>query len=206
MDDKKVKLRVAGLSVKSIKSEVYILLLADECGHVYLPMAIGAAEARAIAMKLEGKHPSRPMTCDLFNSFAHAFGVRLDEVFIHDYEQGVFHTEMTFTDGERQVVLDARTSDAIAVALRAGAPIYIDRALLDVVGYEMDAAPSYLDDIDINTYDVEKNKEFVEQLSVSELNMLMEAFVDNEKYEQAARLDEIIARKGKPGDTPDIKR
>lgn len=74
------------------------------------------------------------MTHDLFMSFAHAFGVKLTEVFIYKFEDGIFSSELTFSDGERQVVLDSRTSDAIAIAMRTKAPIYTTRAILDETG------------------------------------------------------------------------
>lgn len=120
MDDR-IKLKVLGLSYNQLQSGAFALLLAQEDGPYRIPVVIGAAEAQSIAIRLESITPSRPLTHDLFMSFAQAFGVRLREVFIYKFEDGIFSSELTFDDGERQVVLDARTSDAIAIALRCRA-------------------------------------------------------------------------------------
>ena len=104
----------------------------------FMPLA---AEAQAIAMRLEHKTSPRPMTHDLFASFAQAFGLRLLEVFIYRFEDGIYSSEMTFSDGDRTVKLDARTSDAIATAMRTGAPIYTTPQILKETGFVIENDP-----------------------------------------------------------------
>ena len=123
--DSRIQLRVLGLSYKEIQQGAYALILAEVDGPHYIPIVIGTAEAQSVAMRLENIAPPRPITHDLFASFAHAFGVQLKEVFISRFEDGIFISELTFsTEDGREVVLDARTSDAIAIAMRTGSPIY----------------------------------------------------------------------------------
>ena len=137
MDDR-VKLYVMGISYSQLHSGAFALLLAQEGGPYRIPVVIGAAEAQSIAIKIEGINPPRPLTHDLFVSFAHAFGVKLKEVFIYKFEDGVFSSELTFSDGERTIVLDARTSDAIAIAIRTHTPILTTAAILQETGFIID--------------------------------------------------------------------
>ena len=113
MASDRIKLKVLGISYSQIQSGAYALILAQVGGPYRIPVVIGAAEAQSIALRMENITPPRPMTHDLFVSFAHAFGVKLKEVFIYRFEDGIFSSELTFTDTERSVVIDSRTSDAI---------------------------------------------------------------------------------------------
>ena len=117
MDDR-VKLKVMGITYSQIQNGAYALVLAEENGDRRIPIIIGTAEAQSIAIRLEHLTPPRPMTHDLFASFAQGFGIRLREVFVYHYEDGVFSSELLFDDGTRQIRIDSRTSDAIAIALR----------------------------------------------------------------------------------------
>ncbi|MDE7110644.1 MAG: bifunctional nuclease family protein, partial [Muribaculaceae bacterium] len=117
MSAKRVRMKIMGLSVGQIKQGAYALILEQADGPVKIPVVIGEAEARAIAARMERVASPRPMTHDLFASFAHAFGIAMQEVFIHKFEDGIFYSEISFTDGERRVKFDSRTSDAIAIAM-----------------------------------------------------------------------------------------
>ena len=134
----KIRLKVLGISYSQIQSGAYALILAQADGPYRIPVVIGASEAQSIAIRMENIIPPRPMTHDLFVSFAHAFGVELKEVLIYKFEDGIFSSELTFTDGERQVVIDSRTSDAIGIAMRTKAPIYTTREILDETGFIME--------------------------------------------------------------------
>ncbi|MDE5805691.1 MAG: bifunctional nuclease family protein, partial [Paramuribaculum sp.] len=136
-DNKRIRLRVLGLSYSQIQSGAYALILAQVGGPYRIPVVIGAAEAQSIALRMENVTPPRPMTHDLFVSFAHAFGVKLVEVFIYRFEDGIFSSELTFTDGERSVSIDSRTSDAIAIAMRTGAPIFTTPEIIEETGFVM---------------------------------------------------------------------
>ena len=134
-NDDRIRLKVMGLSYSQIQTGAYALILAQVGGPYRIPVVIGAAEAQSIAIKMESITPPRPMTHDIFVSFAHAFGVKLIEVFIYRFEDGIFSSEMTFSDGDRTISIDSRTSDAIAIAMRTGAPIFTTPEILNETGF-----------------------------------------------------------------------
>lgn len=196
MEDR-VKLRVLGLSYNQLQSGAFALLLAQEDGPYRIPIVIGPAEAQSIAMRIEHITPPRPLTHDLFVSFAQAFGIRLKEVFIYKFEDGIFSSELTFSDGERQIVLDARTSDAIAIAMRTNAPILTTNAILNETGFIVDETS---DESGENvttlrrpsTSDGTNEEPRIENLALPELENLLQQAIDSENYEEAARISEII--------------
>lgn len=192
MEDR-VKLKVMGISFNPVNNDAFALLLAEENGPMRIPIIIGTPEAQAIAIRMEGVHPPRPMTHDLFCSFAHAFGVRLREVFIYKFEDGIFSSEMTFSDGQRQVLLDARTSDAVAIAMRTGAPIYTTREIIDQTGIEIPEDNS--EDSSTVTETPAHDEPRVENLAVEELEKMLERLIAEEDYEQASHISELIKRK-----------
>ena len=199
MEDK-VRLRVMGLSYNQLQNGAFALLLAETDGPMRIPVVIGAAEAQAIAIKMEGINPQRPLTHDLFTSFSQAFGIRLREVFIYKFADGMFFSELTFDDGDRQVVLDARTSDAIAIAMRCQAPIYTTRAIIDETGFiienEPDAESDASDEVTPDTNQPEPATDPApERLALEELEKMLARLIEDEDYEQAARISEIIKRK-----------
>lgn len=206
-DSPRVRLRVLGISYSQIQNGAYALILAQVGGPFRIPVVIGASEAQAIALKMEGIVPPRPLTHDLFTGLGHAFGIELVEVFIYRFEDGVFYSEMTFTDGERTVSLDSRTSDAVAVAMRTGAPIYTTTEILSETGFELedldsDSTPSGDDDGEFRNDDDDAPSEVsavrtpkLENYTVEELKKTLAKLIDNEEYEEAARVAEIIKRK-----------
>ncbi|MDE5704906.1 bifunctional nuclease family protein [Muribaculum sp.] len=210
MESEKIRLKVLGISYSQIQSGAYALILAQADGPYRIPVVIGASEAQSIAIRMEGIIPPRPMTHDLFVSFAHAFGVKLKEVFIYKFEDGIFSSELTFTDGEREIVLDSRTSDAIAIAMRTKSPIFTTRSILDETGFIMEettAAATDSDGADDNTPPAnqspgEENDESpmfkeprVEQYSIEELEKTLARLIEQENYEEAAKISKIIASK-----------
>ncbi len=197
MDDR-VRLRVLGLSYNQLKSGAFGLLLSEVDGPYTIPVVIGAAEAQSIAMKIEGVKTSRPMTHDLFMSFAQAFGIRLREVFIYKFEDGVFSSELTFDDGDRQVVLDSRTSDAIAIAMRCKAPIWTTHAIIEETGFiiENDSDAEQGGDAIIAAEDEAQAMEpALANYSVEELERLLMKLIQDENYEEAARVSNLLKQK-----------
>lgn len=198
----RIRLKVLGISYSQIQTGAYALILAQADGPIRIPVVIGSTEAQSIALKIEGITPPRPMTHDLFMSFAHAFGVKLTEVFIYKFEDGIFSSELTFSDGERQVVLDSRTSDAIAIAMRTKAPIYTTRAILDETGFVMEEQQTDSDDTATEPAadgDTPDNEPKLENYAIEELERTLARHIRNEQYEQAARVSEILKRKrGEP--------
>ena len=196
----RVKLNILGLSYNQLQNGAFALLLAEENGPFRIPVVIGPAEAQAIAIRMEGITPPRPLTHDLFASFIQAFGIRLREVFIYKFEDGVFSSELTFDDGERQVVLDARTSDAIAIAMRCKAPIWTTREIVDETGFIIEGDPTVKKETDddekpVIMVDEAASEPNPEKFAVEELEKLLARLIAEENYEEAARISEIIKRK-----------
>lgn len=211
MDDR-VRLRILGISYSQLQSGAYALLLAEEDGPHKIPVVIGASEAQSIAIRIEGIVPPRPLTHDLFVSFAQAFGVKLREVFIYKFEDGIFYSELTFSDGERTVVLDARTSDAIAIAIRAHVPIVTTAAIVRETGFILDdepddgnsgasAASNANEDLRQAAYFAEPK---LENYAVEELERTLEQLIEDENYEEAARVSEILKKKKERRDNPGV--
>lgn len=206
----KIRLRVLGISYSQIQSGAYALILAQVDGPYRIPVVIGASEAQSIAIRMENIIPPRPMTHDLFVSFAHAFGVKLKEVLIYKFEDGIFSSELTFTDGERQVTIDSRTSDAIGIAMRTKAPIYTTPEILNETGFLMDEESDdgidsdATDDIDdkqhgdsdrINDDVISQIEPKLENYAIEELERTLEKLIAKERYEEAAKVSEILKRK-----------
>ena len=199
-NDNRIQLKVLGISYSQIQTGAYALILAQIDGPYRIPVVIGATEAQSIAIRMENIIPPRPMTHDLFVSFAHAFGVKLKEVFIYKFEDGIFSSELTFTDGEREVVLDSRTSDAIAIAMRTKSPIFTTRSILDETGFIMEEHDITDDDeasaesshsSGLQTNDEPK----IENYSIEELERTLDRLIREENYEEAAKVSEILKRK-----------
>ncbi len=190
----KVKLKVIGISYSQIRSGAYALILAEEDGLYHIPIVIGASEAQSIAIKMEQINMPRPMTHDLIVSISNAFGIELKEVFIYKFEDGIFSSELTFDDGERQIIIDSRTSDAIAIAMRTNTPIYTTREIVDETGFLLEVSGD-------NTYSLEKvennnNKDNkLEDLEIDKLEQLLEKHIQLEEYEEAAKISELIKNK-----------
>lgn len=204
MDDR-IKLKVMGISYSQLQSGAYALLLSEENGPHKIPIVIGGSEAQSIAIKLEGIIPPRPLTHDLFVSFAHAFGVKLTEVYIYKFEDGIFYSELTFSDGTRTVQLDARTSDAIAIAMRTHAPIYSTREVVTETGFVIndndlvDSETEAQDADAVTDSDLPGADYFaepkLENYAIEELERTLAQLIEDENYEEAARVNEILQRK-----------
>lgn len=200
-------MRVLGLSYKEIQQGAYALILAEIDGPHYIPIVIGTAEAQSVAMRLENVKPPRPITHDLFASFAHAFGVRLKEVFISRFEDGIFISELVFASEDgHEVTLDARTSDAIAIAMRTGSPIFTTPGIVEETGFVMDEPErepvrERLEEIRLEPVtaedDIRTEAEREEDMSIEELEARLADVIADELYEEAARISAIIkAKKG----------
>lgn len=208
MNKDRIRLKVLGISYSQIQSGAYALILAQIGGPYRIPVVIGAAEAQSIALRMESITPPRPMTHDLFVSFAHAFGIKLREVFIYRFEDGIFSSELTFSDDERTIVIDSRTSDAIAIAMRTGAPIFTTPEILEETGFLLEES-SQEDEDEAAAADapvfVEEEDDIaggepapkIENYTVEELQKLLARLIEQENYEEAARVNEIIKRKQK---------
>ena len=192
----KTKLRIQGITFNQIQAGAYALILAEEKGNRRIPVIIGTPEAQAIALYLENLRPPRPLTHDLFVSFIHAANITLKEVNICRYEEGIFYAEIIFNNGIKDIFLDSRTSDAIALALRSDAPIYIVNDIMKDVAIEleeedMEDMDDYLDK------PAEKQSIRLDNLSPEKLQKLLSEAIGNENYEKASYIRDIINEKSK---------
>ena len=189
----KIKLDIVGISSSQTQSGAYALILAESDGKRRLPIIIGAFEAQAIAIELEHMKPQRPLTHDLFLSFSHAHSIDIKEVVINKFAEGIFFAELVAFDGNEERRIDARTSDAVALALRFRCPVYTISDVMDKAGILMDDLPRE-DEGDGEGVD-EKEGE-LSNLSVHELEELLNEAVKTENFEKASQLrDEINRRK-----------
>lgn len=192
------ELYVLGLSYSQLQSGAYALILAESDGPRRIPVVIGAAEAQSIAIALEGIRTPRPLTHELFVSFAHAFGVKLQQVFIYRFEDGVFSSELTFTDGDRSIVIDARTSDAIAIAMRTKSPIYTTEDILRATGFiiaDEDVNPTKEEDDNPGHHVSIQEEPKPENFTIEQLEQTLAELIDKEEYEEAEKISQILQHK-----------
>jgi len=200
MKMKKVRLEIVGLSYSQTQSGAYALVLGESAGSRRLPIIIGGFEAQAIAIELEKMKPTRPLTHDLFKSFAETFNVNVIEILIYNLVEGIFYAKLICTDGTKDIEIDARTSDAIAIAVRFNCPIFTYEFILESSGIILDDATipnlSQFSDSDSTQEDgVDSENEFKTKSS-EELKKMLESALDNEQYEMASKIrDEINTRK-----------
>ncbi len=195
---KKIKLEIIGLSYSQTQSGAYALVLGEEKGKRRLPIIIGAFEAQAIAIELENMTPTRPLTHDLFKSLAQSFDIEVEEIIIFNLLDGVFYAKLICNNGNKKMEIDARTSDAIAVAVRFGCPIYTYEFIISQAGIEIDEnAP--LESIEEHVERPPVTKLSEKELggaSTDELKEMLKRAIDEEAYERAGRIrDELSKRK-----------
>jgi len=195
---KRVKLKVLGISYSQTQSGAYALILVEDKGERRVPIIIGGFEAQAIVIKLENLEPPRPLTHDLFKSFASEFNISIIEVMIYKLEEGVFYSRLLCNNGEKEISIDSRTSDAVALALRFGCPIYITEEILDKAGITItptESEPSTDTDSDSDSL-FETGGSKYDTYSDEELYKMIDEAVSTEDYERAAAIrDEIEKRK-----------
>ncbi len=203
-----ISLKVKGISYSETQSGAYALILSEKDGNRKLPIIIGGFEAQSIAIAIEDEiKPSRPLTHDLFKNFADKFNVNIKKIIIHKLLDGVFYSSIICERNKIEEVIDSRTSDAIALALRFNAPILTYNSILEKAGF----TASIKSNKNLKTTDENWNQEFFSQnieknlipkdfdkIKTSELKSFLNKMVSKENYEQAAKLrDEILKRKSK---------
>ncbi len=202
-----VKLTIKGISYSQTQNGAYALILNEVDGERKLPIVIGAFEAQSIAIALEKEiRPPRPLTHDLFKNFADRFDIVVKQVIIHKLVDGVFYSSIICERDKIEEIIDARTSDAIALALRFSAPIFTYKNILDKAGIYLNPSPVDREDSD-SSEDVLSEMETFEadteevaantyaKLSLQELYAILEAAVQNEDYEKAAKVRDEISKR-----------
>lgn len=194
----KIKLEILGLSSSQSQSGSFALVLGEKNGKRRLPIIIGMFEAQAIAIEIEKIIPNRPMTHDLFKSFAGTFDFTVREIVISDLKEGVFFAKIVCENGEKTMEIDSRPSDAIAIGLRFNAPIYTFETILSEAGIELsnedEDEPSIQEQIQPKKEKpVEKEK--LKDTKMDKLHEMLNKAIEEEDYEKAAKIrDEINKR------------
>ena len=202
-----IELKIQGISYNDNTSGAFALILDELNGNRKLPIVIGGFEAQAIAIALEKKiKTSRPLTHELFKSFADKFEIKLNHVIIHKLIDGVFFSNIVCEKKNKIIKIDSRTSDAIALSLRFSAPIFVNKKVLDEAGFEDDERYSeeikLTEDSFFETYktdsaddNISKSKD-LKKISTNKIKKMLEKSIQNEDYIMAAKLrDELNIRK-----------
>ncbi len=192
---KKIELEIVALSHSITQTHSYAVVLGEVNGLRRLPIVIGGFEAQAIAVALERMNPSRPLTHDLKKNFMMAFNVELHEIVINDLQEGIFYSKLVCSSANDTVEIDSRTSDALALAVRFGSPIYTYENILDQAGVLMEDDNKKA--IPTSTVTSETgSKDDLKSLSLEELNTLLTEVLEHEDYIRAIAIrDEIKTRK-----------
>lgn len=197
---KKIELEIIALSHSITQTHSYAVVLGEVNGLRRLPIVIGGFEAQAIAVALERMKPSRPLTHDLMKNFFNAFAVDLQEIIINDLQEGIFYSKLVCVTDNDTVEIDSRTSDAIALAVRFGCPIFTYDYILENAGILMDDLESgskkSVDTVSIESDLTTGGSNDLSKMNLSELNELLNAVLENEDYIKAIAIrDEINRRK-----------
>ena len=195
---KKIELEIVALSHSITQTHSYAVVLGEINGLRRLPIVIGGFEAQAIAVALERMNPSRPLTHDLMKNFMMAFNVELHEIVINDLQEGIFYSKLVCSSANDTVEIDSRTSDALALAVRFGCPIFTYENILEQAGVMMEddqKKESQPITSTVTTSDTSGTND-LKSLSLSELNNLLTEVLEHEDYIRAIAIrDEIKSRK-----------
>ena len=199
-----VKLNIKGISYSQTQNGAYALILSEENGDRKLPIVIGAFEAQSIAIALEKEiKPPRPLTHDLFKNFSDRFDIIVEQVIIHKLVDGVFYSSLICERDKIEEIIDARTSDAIALALRFQAPIFTYKNILDKAGIylkvnkedEQKADNILVDEVLAEEIETTAGKDNFAGKSLDELQKMLDKAVANEDYETAARIRDEMSKR-----------
>lgn len=198
---KKIELEIVALSHSITQTHSYAVVLGEVNGLRRLPIVIGGFEAQAIAVALEKMQPSRPLSHDLMKNFMNAFGIDLHEIIICDLQEGIFYSKLVCSSENDTVEIDSRTSDALALAVRFGCPIYTYENILESAGILMEDKGTGKKKKTKQEATIEQEpsgKEDLKTMSLEELNVLLNEVLENEDYIRAVAIrDEINSRKKK---------
>lgn len=195
----KIKLNILGLSVSQSQSGAYALVLAEENGDRRIPIIIGPIEAQSIAIQLEGLKPPRPLTHDLFKHLAVAFEIQVSEVIIYKLEEGIFYSELICMRDDQQIVIDSRTSDAVALSLRFNCPIYTTEEILQRAGIVIEFENENKQEEWHQPLSDEpvRGKHEYEKYTSTELTQMLNNAILAEDYEKASAIRDEINRRRK---------
>jgi len=191
----KIELEIVDLSHSITQSNSYAVILGEVNGLRRLPIVIGGFEAQAIAVALENMHPSRPLTHDLMKNFMTAFNLQLQEVYICDLQEGIFYSKLVCFNANDTIEIDSRTSDALALAVRFGCPVYVYEHILDQAGLTNEKT----DKVTMpDTITKTSERSDLAKLSLAELNQLLSEVLEQEDYIRAIDIRDEINKRNEP--------
>jgi len=185
-------LSVIGISSSNSQHNTFALILGIKDTNMRIPIIIGAYEAQAIAIELEGMKPSRPLTHDLVKNLLVPFNIEVAEVCINRFSQGVFYSVIKLSDGTKQVEIDSRTSDAVALAVRYSCPIYADEDVIRETAMKEEVEDELSENV---VYD----EGIEDTITIEELESYLEELINQENYEEASKIRDEIKRLKKDG-------
>ena len=191
----KIELEIVALSHSITQSNSYAVILGEVNGVRRLPIVIGGFEAQAIAVALENMHPSRPLTHDLMKNFMTSFDIQLQEVYICDLQEGIFYSKLVCYTANDTIEIDSRTSDALALAVRFGCPIFVNAQILDQAGLENETGEKLKS---IATAPIASNDNpgnSLSNMTIAELNELLNEVLEQEDYIRAIDIRDEIAKR-----------
>jgi bifunctional DNase/RNase len=191
----KIELEIVALSHSITQSNSYAVILGEVNGLRRLPIVIGGFEAQAIAVALENMHPSRPLTHDLMKNFMTAFNLQLQEVYICDLQEGIFYSKLVCHNSNDTIEIDSRTSDALALAVRFGCPIYVYEHILDQAGLTNEKTDKLTMP---ETITKTSERSDLAKLSLAELNQLLSEVLEQEDYIRAIDIRDEINKRNEP--------
>ncbi len=186
----KVRLKIIGLSSNHTSGNSFAMILGDTQNMRRLPIVIGIFEAQAIAIEIEGIRPHRPMTHDLFKSFAETFEYKITEILINDLREGVFYAKIVCTNGTEIHEIDARPSDAVAIGIRFKVPIYTSEIILSEAGI-LDNSISEEEEEE----EKEEKEDELKENSVETLEIMLKEALEREEYEKAVSIRDAIRKR-----------
>ncbi len=191
----KIKLEIVGLSYSQTQSGAYALVLSEVNGNRRLPIIIGGFEAQAIAIELEKMVPTRPLTHDLFKSFATSFSIEVKEVIVYKLVEGIFYSKLICEHNGTISEIDGRTSDAIAIGVRFNCPVYTYESILASAGILLDE--NEIDENDFLSESIEEPSEedIISSHTEEELENQLNLAIENEDYELASKIRDEIQRR-----------
>ncbi len=196
--ENEIKLSITGLVYNQTIVGTYGLVLSEVEGNRRFSVMIGEPEAQSIAMKLNNKKSPRPLTHDLINNILNVLGTKLEKILIYNMLSDVFYSELHIRRGEEEIIVDARTSDAVALAVRSDAPIYISSEILEIVGTVVEnPQPEKTEEIEVEVNAEDLTPDELDLLSTSDLEELLSMALHEEKYELAVNIRDAIKRKDK---------
>ncbi|MFD2532307.1 bifunctional nuclease family protein [Gracilimonas halophila] len=187
----KVLMEILGLSTSPSSGGAYALILSEAEGNQRLPIIIGSFEAQAIALELENIKPPRPMTHDLFKNFVLSFNTEIKQVFINDLSEGTFYAQIIYERDNQLIEIDARPSDAIALAVRFNAPIYVNQEVLDEAGITTEPEHQTLEEA-LKGEETSPGQKELSQLE--KLEAELKTAIKTENYEKAAKIRDRISK------------